>query len=51
MNCALWLLIGVMIGISIAATVAGFICIELTPGNDHPLTNDEIRERVGEVFE
>jgi len=32
------------------ALLAGFIWVSMTPGNDHPLTNDEIKERIGQVW-
>ena len=44
------LLIGVGLGLVIAAAIAGWVWITLTKGDDHPLTEDEIRQRVGETW-
>jgi hypothetical protein len=43
-------LIGVALGVVLSAVVAGWVWLFKTPGNDHPLTREEIRERVGEAW-
>lgn len=43
-------LMGIVVGIVGAAIVAGWVWVRLTPGDDHPLSPDEIRARVGEAW-
>lgn len=43
-------IVGAVFGVVVCALIAGWVWIDRTPGDDHPLTGDEIRERVGEVF-
>ena len=44
-------LAGIVFGLAIAALVAGWIWVSLTPGSDHPLTAEEIKARIVEVLE
>lgn len=44
------LLIGVVIGLGLAAALAGWMWAHLTEGNDRPLSPEEIRDRVGETW-
>ncbi len=50
MKCTEALLCGIGIGLVLAALIAGWIWVHLTRGWDHPLTEEEIKERVGAVW-
>jgi hypothetical protein len=50
MDCTVAFAAGVGVGLVVALVVAGWVWIDLTHGDDHPLSGDEIRERVGEVY-
>lgn len=42
--------IGVAMGFLAATVIVGLLWIHLTQGNDHPLTEEEIKQRVGEYW-
>ncbi|HCJ52585.1 MAG TPA: hypothetical protein DHV25_02590 [Candidatus Kerfeldbacteria bacterium] len=44
------LLVGVVAGILICACIAGWIWVHMTPGNDHPLTEQEIKNRIDQAW-
>ena len=44
------LFIGVAIGMALSAGIAGLVWIHLTKGDDHPLTREEVKQRVGEAW-
>lgn len=43
------LIFGVVAGIVICACIAGWIWVHMTPGNDHPLTEQEIKKRIDQA--
>ena len=50
MNCTGAFLLGIGIGMAIAAVVAAWMWISRIPGDDHPLSAEEIRRRVVEAW-
>jgi hypothetical protein len=47
---AIALIIGFVLGVDVCAAIAGWIWLWKTDGNDQPLTNEEIKERVAETW-